>query len=116
MRGKRKNENSLFYLEYDKQGYFVFNGKFSEPILPILPKRYDRVQKGDIIAGTFNDYGFFAIQKIDDKKYLININNEIYKELDDVDNIIYKNYFFDDKGLIFYGVKGYSFYQFKLDL
>jgi hypothetical protein len=65
-----------------------------------------------------NDYGFFAIQKIDEKKYLININNEIYQELDGVD-INYefsKNYFFDAQGLIFYGVKDYSFYQFQIRL
>jgi len=117
VRGKTENGNSLFYLEYGEQGYFVFNGKFSESLLPVQGKRYSRYEEnGMIAAGIFNDYGFFAIQKIDEKKYLININNEIYKELDDVDSITYDNYFFDDKSLIFYGVKGKSFYQFNLSL
>ena len=107
-----ENGNSLFYLEYEQQGYFVFNGVFS---IPLMPLKYNE-QIGSIVAGIFNDYGFFFIQKIDDKKYLININNKTYKELDSVDYFIDDNYFFDDKSLILYGVKDYSFCQFQLNL
>ena len=117
VRGKTDNGNSLFYLEYDKQGYFIFNGKFSEPMTPIIAENYsEETEPGSIVTGNFNDNGFFSIQKIDKKKYLITINNEIYQELDGIDYIISDSCFFDEKELIFYGVKGRSFYQFKLSL
>jgi len=112
LKNEAENGNSLFYLEYEQQGYFVFNGKLSKPLMPV---KYNN-QKGSIVAGIFNENGFFVFQKIDEKKFLININNETYKELYGVDYLINDNYFFDDKVLIFYGVKGYSFYQYKIDL
>jgi hypothetical protein len=117
IRGKTENGNSLFYLEYGNRGYFVFNGKFSTPILPIKEKNYSRnIGQGAIVAGIINDNGFFAIQKVDKRKYLIVVNNQVYKELDDVDRIVSDSFFFDGKSLIFYGVKKRSFYQFNLSL
>lgn len=117
IRGKTENGNSLFYLEYDKQAYFVFNGKFSKPLLPVKERNYSKDKElGTIVSGEFNDNGFFAIQKVGKKKFLIIINNQIYKELDDVDYIVSDSYFFDGKSLIFYGVKNRSFYQFNSNL
>jgi hypothetical protein len=117
VRGKTENGNSLFYLEFDKQGYFVFNGKFSKPLLPVKEKNYSKEkEQGTIVAGGFNENGFFAIQKVDSKKFLIMVNNKIYKEIDGIDRIISDNYFFDRNTLTFYGIKGFSFYQFKLSL
>ncbi|MEQ8871623.1 MAG: hypothetical protein RID05_00005 [Cytophagales bacterium] len=117
VRGKTENGNSLFYIEYDNQGYFVFNGKLSKPLLPVKKRNYSKdKEQGAIVAGTFNDNGFFAIQKIDDRKFLISVNNKIYKEIEGVDHIVSDSYFFDGKDLTFYAVKDYSFYQFKLSL
>ncbi len=117
VRGKAENGNSLFYLEYDKQGYFVFNGKFSKPLLPVKERNYSKdKEQGTIVSGEFNDNGFFAIQKVGKKKFLIIINNQIYNELDDVDYIVSDSYFFDGKSLTFYGVKNRSFYQFNINL
>jgi hypothetical protein len=117
VRGKTENGNSLFYLEYENQGYFVFNGKFSKPLIPIKERNFSRVkEQGTIVSGEFNDNGFFAIQKVGKKKFLIIINNQIYKELDDVDFIVSDSYFFDGKSLTFYGVKNRSFYQFTVSL
>ena len=59
VRGKTENGNSLFYLEYDEQGYFVFNGKFSNPLLPIKERNFSKEEKhGYIVAGAFDDNGF----------------------------------------------------------
>jgi hypothetical protein len=117
VRGKTANGNSLFYLEYDNQGYFVFNGKFSNPLIPVKEKNFSKdKEQGAIVAGEFNDYGFFAIQKVGKHKFLIVVNNKIFKEFDDVDYILSDNYYFDGKSLIFYGVKKLSFYQFNMSL
>lgn len=117
VRGKTENGNLLFYLEYDKQGYFVFNGNLSKPLIPIKERNFSKnKEQGTIVAGTFNDNGFFAIQKVGKGKFLIIVNNQVYKELDDVDYIVPDNYFFDGKSLTFYGVKKRSFYQFTLNL
>lgn len=114
-RGKSENGNSLFYLEYDSSGFWVFNGAFSKPMLPAKEGSYsDKKKKGEIVAGGFNDYGFFSIQNTGDRKYQINVNNKVYEELENIDTIIGDNYFFNDKELIFYGIKGLSIYQFKL--
>lgn len=117
VRGKAENGNSLFYLEYENQGYFVFNGKLSKPLIPIKDRNFSRdKEQGAIITGEFSDNGFFAIQKVGKRKFLIVANNQIYKELDNIDYIISDSYFFDGKSLIFYGVKNRSFYQFTLSL
>ncbi|MFW5983291.1 MAG: hypothetical protein ACOCQ4_02230 [bacterium] len=117
IRGKTENGNSLFYLEYEKQGYFVFNGKFSKPLLPIKEQNFSiDKEQGSIVAGTFSDNGFFAIQKVGNGKFLIVVNNQVYKELDGVDHIVSDSYFFDGNSLTFYGVKKSSFYQFTMSL
>lgn len=112
-----QNGNSLFYLEYDTTAYWIYNGIFSKPmhICKNKDNRYEDNYYGEIITQDFNDNGFFVIQKTGKFKYLINVNNRIYQEVKDVD--IYKdNYFFNDKELIFYGVKDHAVYQFKLTL
>ena len=117
VRGKTENGNSLFYLEYDNQGYFVFNGNFSKPLLPIKERNFSKdKEQGTIVAGAFNDNGFFAIQRVGKGEFLIVVNNQVYKELDNVDYILSDSYFFDGKSLTFYGVKKGSFYQFNINL
>lgn len=116
--GKSRNGQSLFYLQLDKQAYLVFNGHFSEPILPIMDKDYSVEEDlpGTIAAGEFTDNGFFAVQKTGRKKYQIIVNNTIYQDLDGIDYLISDSYFFDGKELIFYAVEGLSFYQIRLSL
>lgn len=117
VRGKTENGNSLFYLEYDNQGYFVFNGNFSKPLLPIKERNFSKdKEQGTIVAGAFKDNGFFAIQRVGKGEFLIVVNNQVYKELDNVDYILSDSYFFDGKSLTFYGVKKGSFYQFNINL
>lgn len=117
IQGKTENVNSLFYMEYDNKGYFVYNGNISESILPFKAKKFTKVQDvGAIITGTFNDCGYFAIQKVGERKYLVIINNQFYKLLDDVDEIVSNNYFFDGNSLTFYLIKNNSFYQFNIIL
>jgi hypothetical protein len=112
-----KNINSLLYLEYNNAGYMIFNGELSKPMPPFLFKDEDETNEiGSIITGGMNDKGFFIIQKIGDRKYLININNSVYQELSGIDNLNDQDCFFDGKSLIFYGTKGRSFYQFTLNI
>lgn len=117
VRGKTENGNSLFYLEYNSQGYFVWNGKLSRPLIPVKESNYSKEkEQGNIVAGIVNDNGFFVIQKVEKKKFLIIVNNQVYKELENVDYILSESYFFDGKTLTFYGVKQCSFYQFTISL
>ncbi len=74
------------------------------------------LDKGAIIAGELTDNGFFTIQYESDKKYLLNVNNKMYKELDGIDKIVSKYCFFDEKELIFYGFKGSSLIKFTIEL
>ena len=68
------------------------------------------------MAGEFNEHGFYVIQKIGEKKFLIIINNLIYKEIDDLDHIVKEHVYFDGKMLVFYALKGMSFYQYTITL
>lgn len=114
-RGKPENGNSLFYLEVDSTGYMVFNGQLSKPMVPAKERSwtYDK-SIGEVISGKLMGHGFFIIQKTGDEKWLVNINNTYYKELDGTSYIFYKNCYFDGDELVFYGVKGLSVYQYKI--
>lgn len=112
---KSSNFNSLFYMEYGSNAFWVFNGLFSKPMLPAKPHSYADDINGEIVAGELNENGFFSIQKIS-KKFVINVNNKVYTEVTDVDDIFQGTCFFDGRELVFYGVKGLSIYQFKLSL
>ncbi|KAA2239537.1 hypothetical protein F0L74_25390 [Chitinophaga agrisoli] len=113
---KARNGNVLLYVKYGTKGFWVFNGVFSKPMFPAREVSWGEKEKGEIVLGDFNDDRFFSIQKTGDSRYNINVNNRVYKELKGVSHIFEKSYFFNDKELIFYGVKGLSIYQFKLSL
>ncbi len=107
--------NNFFYMEIDSVGYVVFNGQFSRPMLPAKTHGSDDEKPiGQIISAERVGHGFYFIQKTGARKYLININNSVYREVDDLDRIYSGNTFFDGGKLIFYGVKGLSFYQFSV--
>jgi hypothetical protein len=115
--GRAENGNSLLYLEIDTVGYFVFNGQFSKPMVTVYGNSYIRENEiGEIVTGKFNDYGFFAIQKTGDDKFLININNSYYQEITGVQKILNWGYYFDGNECVFYGIKGLSYYQFKITI
>lgn len=116
-RGKTDGMNSLFYLEYNQVGYFIYNGNFSIPLTPVKNSNYSKEKKNGAIAiGELNENGFFAIQKIGESKFLLIINNEIYKEINEIDYIVLDSFFFEENRLIFYAVKNYSFYQYTMEL
>lgn len=109
--------NSLMYLEFGRKGYLLFNGKLSAPMIPV-PKKSFTVKReiGTIVAGEVSNHGFFAIQKAANRKFGININNEIYLDLDDVDEIVPDSGFFNGKELVFYVTRNLSYYQYKISL
>lgn len=114
---KAAHGNDLFYMEYGNAGFWVFNGTFSKPMMPAQKGSYaENKQNGEIVAGEFNDAGFFSIQKTGKSTWQINVNNSVYKELKGVNVIFDDNWFFNNNELIFYGVRGLSIYQFKLSL
>jgi len=107
--------NSLLLLNCGQESHMVFNGKISRPLLPVIEENYSgQREPGTIIAGDMNDHGFYAIQITGRKKFLININNEIYKEIENLDGIVTNSCYFDGNSLIFYGIKKRSFYQYTL--
>lgn len=109
--------NSLFYVEMDTSGYFVFNGSFSHPMIPAVRSSvpYNRVI-GEIVAGSLTEHGFFIIQKTGAESILININNSCYRELAGISAVYGKSCFFDGRELMFYGKKGNSICQFTVSL
>lgn len=100
----------------DGASYIIYNNKLSRPLPLILPK-YDRMDEpvpGGIVAGDLNHNGFYIIENTAPGKYLLVINNTIYKELDGIDRILGDQGFLNDHSLIFYGTKGNGFYQFMV--
>lgn len=108
--------HSLLCLNYGEQGYFVYDGQLSEALLPIHEKYFGVLTSGAIVEGVFNEHGYFAIQYTGEKTYKVIVNNQIYKELKEVDKIFPVNGFFDGKQVIFYGMKNHSICQFVITL
>lgn len=118
-KGKMKphETHSLFGLNIRGNAYMVFKGALSQPLLPLQKLSWMEDKPiGEIIAGGINEQGFFAIQKLGDDNWLLNVNNTHYHEFQGADRILYYNCFFDGHKLIFYGLKGLSFYQFTFTL
>ena len=109
--------NKLFYLEIDSVGYMVFNGVFSEPMISAKKETFfGKPGIGEIIAGELNENGFYFIQKTGDESWLINVNNTVYQEITGTSYIFRNNCFFDESGLVFYGIKDLSIFQFTAQL
>ncbi len=116
-RSKISNGKNLFYIEIDSAGYFVYNGQLSKPMIPVKASSYeDSSRVGEIVAGKFDDNGFFAVQMIGKNKLAVNINNKFYKEIDGVWKILEESSYFDGRKLVLFGIKGLSFYQYTLTL
>ena len=104
-------------INIDTVSYIMYNNLLSKP-MPLINPRYDRVDapaKGNIVAGDMNGNGFFIIQYIAPGKYLLNINNTVYKELEGMSHIFSAQSYLEERRLIFYGIKGAGFYQFTIN-
>lgn len=103
-------------LNIDGNTYLMYNNNLSRP-LPLINTKYDNFDEplpGSIVAGDINHNGFYIIEHTAPGKYLLIINNTLYKELDGIDRIIGDQGYLDAGTLTFYGVKGSGFYQFKV--
>jgi hypothetical protein len=106
---------NLWYAELGPSSYFIYNGQFSRPLLPVKEWSYRKEQKiGELAANDISEYGFFFIQKTGDQDYLVCINNTFYHELHGIDRVLHDSCYFDGKQLVFYAVKGRSFYQYTI--
>ncbi|MBO6051773.1 MAG: hypothetical protein J6P65_07325 [Bacteroidales bacterium] len=117
--GRFENGHSLFCLNYGDSGYFVYDGLFSEAMSPIRNKWSCSISGhtvGAVEEGVFNEHGFFAVQYTGDKSYRVVVNNQVYQDLYDVDEIFSQSGFFDGKQVIFYGRKKNAIYQFIISL
>lgn len=113
----KHTSNSLLHMQIDSTSYLVYNGTISKPTIEIKHREYgDNGSKGEIVAGELTDNGFYVIQRTAPNTYLINVNNNIYKEINGTWRIVSDNFYFEDSSLTFYGIRGLSFYQFILEL
>jgi hypothetical protein len=104
-------------INIDNSAYIVYNNTISRP-LPLVFPEYDRLdgsKKGSIVAGDINPNGFFVIENIGKGKYMLVINNTIYRELEGIDRIFGDQGYFTGRSVIFYGLKGNGFYEFRVD-
>ena len=115
--GKPNNGHSLFCLNYGENGYFVYDGQLSEPLLPIVDL-YSRglLRPGCVEEGVFNENGYFAVLNIGENKYQVVVNGRICGEIQDVDKVFSGKGFFDGSQVLFYGIKNNAVYQFAVTL
>ena len=111
-------EGTDYFMGMNVEGntYIAYNNTISKPMPLIYPEynRLDELRKGSLMAGDISSKGFFVIYCTAKGKYLLNINNKIYKELENIDNIFGEASYFTSNAVIFYGVKGNSFYEFRV--
>ncbi|MBS1777733.1 MAG: hypothetical protein JST70_00315 [Bacteroidetes bacterium] len=93
--------------------YIFYKGKMSKPLFVTKPvdKKYPYFSVSGIA-----EYGYYALQQIDQDKFRLIINNKIYKTLIGVSKIIKSSCYFYSNQFIFYGVEGNSFYRYKIIL
>ena len=102
---------------FDGNAYIVFNNTVSRP-LPMVNTKYDQVDppaKGCIVASGMNGKNFFIIMQTGPGKYLVDINNKVYKELEGIEAILNMQSYLTEKSVLFYGLKGDAYYQFSID-
>lgn len=108
--------HSLFCMNYGDKGYFVYDGHFSDALLPLFKQYGDDPKPGGVVDGLFNDDGYFAILNTGEKEYQVVVNGRICGELYNVDSIFSEKSFFDGRQVIFYGMKNNAVYQFVVIL
>lgn len=115
-REKAKLGKNVFYMGLDTVGYWIYNGRFSKPMLPLVTTYASEKYKGEVINCKLTKDGFYSIQKIGTNKYLVNINNVYFKEIDNIYTIFANSCYLTDKVFVFYGIKDKSYCQFTLIL
>ena len=96
--------------------FIMYNNTLSRP-MPLVKPEYDRLDaphKGTVVAGDLTPDGFFIIVYMGQGKYLLNINNTVYRDLEGIDRIFGEQSFFSAGKLVFYGVKGNAFYEYMV--
>ncbi len=96
--------NDLVYLEADSTGYFLYKGNLSVPFIGAFGYRYTSF-KGMIISGELTNEGFYVIQDAGNKSVSVDLNNEYYAKLDNIDLILERRVFFDNDNLVFYALR-----------
>lgn len=96
--------------------YLVYNNTVSRPLSIVNTKYdvYDEPAPGAIVGGDINASGFYIIENTAPGKYMLVINNAVYKELQGIDHIISGQGYHDEHRVIFYGTKGNGLYQFTV--
>ena len=107
--------SKLEYFEWRDSGYIILNDKLSKGMMPFVEKGGTEIEVGEIVGGELTETYFYLIQKTGDKKYTININNNIYKDIDNVDEIIPDFTFITRNKLIFYALCKRNFVQFTIE-
>ena len=104
------------YFEWGDSGYIIYNETISRGMMPFVDGTYMKKRKaGEIVGGSVISTGFFVIQKIGEEKYFININNKIYKELNNISRLIPDFSFFSKNKLVFYALQGKDFIQHTIE-
>ncbi|MBC7553728.1 MAG: hypothetical protein H7257_07090 [Taibaiella sp.] len=103
-------------LNVEDNSYIVYNNTVSKPLTLINPDygRLDEPKKGNIVAGDISPLGYYIIIVTGPGKYLLVINNKVYKELEGIDQIFGESACFTPGAVIFYGRKGSSFYEYRV--
>jgi len=97
--------NDLIYLEADSTGYLLYKGNLSEPFNGAYGNRYPSF-KGMIISGELTNEGFYVIQDAGNKSISVDLNNEYYAKLENIDLILERRVFFGNDNLVFYALRG----------
>ncbi len=88
--------------------YIAYKNTLSKPLPPINTEysRFEEPRKGDLIAGGISDDGFYVLICTDKGKYQLIINNSIYKDITEIDEIYGDQTIFKPHQLVLYGRKG----------
>jgi hypothetical protein len=117
----------LSYLEVDSSGYFIYKGSFSQPCQPVYKKKHSQKDIGyhrshlrkwgsSLVSTYYGLEGFYFIQERDDGKYWININNQQYHTLENIDAVLPNNVYFENKELLFYVLKKGAYYRYTIKI
>ncbi len=104
-----------YYIEVKDSAYVLWNGILSGAMQPFLPtERYSsNFEDNQAVCGAVDENGYYLIIKRANDSCEVIANNKVYKGTDHISKI-FRSSFFVDGTIVFYGVKDWSLYQFKL--
>ncbi|WP_300602795.1 hypothetical protein [Niabella sp.] len=111
-----REQEPLRYLQINDKGYLIYKGRLSGPMLAFKEMSFcNNKEPGEIVLGDLTADGFFVIQKTGEGSYFLNINNRVYKKLEQF-SYIYPSYaFFNNHLLIFYALENKNIVQLKIN-